>query len=77
MCVCLTRQFCYNSMAEPASTFSMAEPGNALLLSMTGPDVEVDRARRGGWGRERSVCPSICDGSGWTRRGWSGGGPRP
>jgi hypothetical protein len=68
MCVYLTRQFYCNSMAEP---------GNALRLFVTRPDVEADRARRGGWGRERFVCPSIYDGFGWTGRGWPGGGPGP
>jgi hypothetical protein len=75
--VYLTRQFWCNSMVESASAFSMVELGNALRLSVMGPDVEADRAQRGGWGRERSVCPSICDGSGWTGHGWLGGGPRP
>jgi len=28
---------------------------NAPRLSVTGPDVQADRTRRGGWGRERSV----------------------
>jgi len=28
---------------------------NAPRLLLTGPDVQADRARRGGWGRERSV----------------------
>jgi hypothetical protein len=28
---------------------------NAPRLSVTGPGVQVDRARRGGWGRERSI----------------------
>ncbi len=57
------------------STFSMAKPGNALRLSVTGLDIQADWAPCGGWGKERSVCPSVCDGSGWTGRGWPGGGP--
>ncbi len=64
-------------MAKPAFAFSMAELGNALCLSVTRSGVEADRAQRGGWGREMSVCPSICDGFGWTRRGWPGGGLGP
>jgi hypothetical protein len=64
-------------MAEPVSAFSMVEQGNALRLSVAGPGVDADRAWRGGWGKERSVCLSICDGSGWMGRGWPGRGPGP
>ncbi len=28
---------------------------NSLRLFVIGPDVQADQARRGGWGRERSV----------------------